>query len=109
MENKHTYREYKFPNGETIKCTVAFKFLLKLREQNKKIYKKLNDGILNGIGEDLMDSVSILYGAYICGCYAGENGGEESIMNESDFIEKIEDDIAGVFGACLDLISKKKN
>lgn len=109
MENKNTYREYKFPSGETIKCTVAFKFLLKLREQNKKIYKKVNDGILNGIGEDLFDSVSILYGAYICACYAGENGGESTIMNESEFIDKIEDDITGVFNACFDLINKKKN
>ena len=88
---------------------MAFKFLLKLREQNKKIYKKLNDSIMNGIGEDLFDSVSILYGAYICGCYAGENGGESAIMGESEFIEKIEDDVVGVFNACFDLINKKKN
>ena len=109
MENKHSYREYKFPNGETIKCTVAFKFLLKLREQNKRIYKKLNDGIVNGIGEDMLDSVLILYGAYICACYAGENGGADNIMSESDFVEKLDDDIVGVISVCLDLISKKKN
>lgn len=109
MENKHTYREFKFPNGETIKCTIAFKFLLKLREQNKRVYKKLNDAILNGIGEDMIEAVSILYGAYMCACYAGENGGEEAIMSESDFFEKVEDDVVGVLNACFDLISKKKN
>lgn len=109
MENKNTFREYKFPNGETIKCTVAFIYLLKLREQNKRIYKKLNDAIMNGIEKDMIEAVSILYGAYMCACYAGENNGEASIMTEADFFEKVEDDVAGVINACFDLITKKKN
>ena len=109
MENKNTFREYKFPNGETIKCTVAFIHLLKLREQNKRIYKKLNDGIMNGIGEDMIEAVSILYGAYLCACYAGENGGDAAnAMTEANFIEKVEDDVAGVLSVCFDLITKKK-
>lgn len=109
MGNKHTYTEYKLANGETIKCTVAFKYLLKLREQNKRIYKKLNDCIINGMGEDMAESALVLYGAYLCACYAGENGGAEKPITESDFVEMLDDDIVGVLTACLALISKKKN
>lgn len=108
MENKHTYTEYKFPDGETIKCTVAFKFLLKLREKNKKIYDKLNAGILMGVKE-MTEAAYVLYGAYLCGCYAGENGGEENIMSESDFLDRLEDDVLDVMLAGTALINKKKN
>lgn len=108
MENKHTYTEYKLANGETIKCTVAFIHLLKLREQNKSIYKKLNDGLLNGVSE-IAESVYILYGAYLCACYAGENGGAENAMSVSDFIAALDDDIMGVMEVCAGFISKKKN
>lgn len=108
MENKHTYREYKFPNGETIKLTVAFKFLLVLRERNEKIFERLNDGLLMGVKE-LTKAIYVMYGAYLCACYAGENGGEENIMTESEFIDKLDDDLLDVMVVCTDLINKKKN
>ena len=108
MDVKNTFKEYKFPNGETIKLTVAFYYLLKLRENNKKIYEKLNNGILNGVSE-MIDAAYVLYGAYLCACYAGENGGKESIMNESDFIAALEDDVMDVMIAGNSLLSKKKN
>lgn len=108
MDAKHTYVEYTFPNGNTIKCTVAFRFLLKLRENNKKIYQKLNDGLLMGVKE-LADAAYILYGAYLCACYAGENGGEENITPENEFIEALEDDLIEVMLKCTEFINKKKN
>lgn len=108
MENKFTFKEYKFPNGETIKCTVAFTFLLKLREKNEAIFERLNKGLLYGV-KDFVESVYVLYGAYICACYAGENGGEENIMPESEFIDKLDDDLTYVYALCLSLINKKKN
>lgn len=109
MESKHTYIEYKFPNGETIKCTVAFRFLLKLREQNKKVYEKLNNCLRDGIADDLAESVYALYGAYLCACYAGENGGTENIMKESEFIDAVDDDLLDVFNVCAQFLNKKKN
>ena len=108
MDVKNTFKEYKFPNGETIKLTVAFCYLLKLRENNKKIYEKLNNGILNGVSE-MIDAAYVLYGAYLCACYAGENGGKESIMTETDFIAALEDDVMDVMIAGNSLLSKKKN
>lgn len=108
MESKHTYKEYKFPNGETIKLTVAFKFLLVLRERNEKIFERLNDGLLMGVKE-LTKAIYVMYGAYLCACYAGENGGEENIMTESEFIDKLDDDLLDVMVVCTDLINKKKN
>ena len=65
MDNMHTYTEYTFPNGNTIKCTVAFRFLPKLREQNKRIYTKLNHALINGV-EELLETAYILYGSYLC-------------------------------------------
>ena len=108
MESKNTYKEYKFPNGETIKLTVAFCWLLKLREKNKRIYEKLNNGILNGVSE-MVDAAYVLYGAYLCACYAGENGGADNIMTESDFLAALEDDVMDVMIAGNSLLSKKKN
>lgn len=108
MESKHTFKEYKFPNGEAIKCTVAFRFLITLRERNEKIYERLNKGLLLGVKE-LTEAVYVLYGAYLCACYAGANGGEENIMPESEFIDKLDDDLLDVMILCNDLISKKKN
>lgn len=105
---KNTYTEYTFPNGQTIKCTVAFRFLLKLREKNKRIYQKMNDGLLMGVKE-LAESAYVLYGAYLCACYAGENGGEESIIPEGEFIGALEDDLVNVMIKCTEFINKKKN
>lgn len=108
MENKFTYKEYKFPNGETVKLTVAFFYLLKLRENNKRIYEKLNHGILHGVDE-MIDAAYVLYGAYLCACYAGENGGKDNIMSESDFITALDDDVMDVMIAGNALLNKKKN
>ncbi len=108
MENKHTYTEYTFPSGETIKCTVAFKYLPKLREQNKRIYTKLNHALINGV-EELLETAYILYGSYLCACYAGENGGAENTMNEADFVEALGDDLMTVLITCNSFLNKKKN
>lgn len=108
MENKHTYTEYKLENGETIKCTVAFAFLLKLRAQNKRIYDKLNHAMINGLNE-IVDAACVLYGAYLCACCAGENGGIENAMPEADFMDALGSDIMGVVDACTAMISQKKN
>lgn len=108
MENKLTFKEYKFPNGKTIKLTVAFFYILKLRENNKRIYERLNKAILNGVDE-MIEAAYVLYGAYLCACYAGENGGKDNIMNESDFIEALEDDIYDVMIVGNSLLDKKKN
>lgn len=108
MESKHTYKEYTFPNGDKIKLTVSFSYLLKLKENNKKIYEKLNQSILNGVGE-MIEAAYVLYGAYLCACYAGENGGVENIISETDFISALEDDVLDVMIAGNSLLSKKKN
>ena len=109
MENKFTFKEYKFPNGETIKCTVAFRFLVMLRDENKKIYERLNNGMMNGVANDIAEAAYVLYGAYLCACFAGENGGADNIMKESDFFDAIDDDIMDVLNICAELINKKKN
>lgn len=108
MDNMHTYTEYTFPNGNTIKCTVAFRFLPKLKEQNKRIYTKLNHALINGV-EELLDTAYILYGSYMCACYAGENGGAENIMSEADFMDALEDDMIAVMQTCNSFLNKKKN
>lgn len=108
MDNMHTYTEYTFPSGEKIKCTVAFKYLPKLREQNKRIYTKLNHALINGI-EELLETAYILYGAYLCACFAGENGGIENAMSEADFVEKLDDDLINVMISCNAFLNKKKN
>lgn len=108
MDNMHTYTEYTFPNGEKIKCTVAFRFLPKLREENKRIYTKLNHALINGV-EELLETAYILYGSYLCACYAGENGGAEKIMSEADFMEALDDDLISVMQTCNSFLNKKKN
>ena len=108
MDKMHTYTEYTFPGGETIKCTVAFRFLPKLREQNKRIYAKLNHALINGV-EELLETAYILYGAYLCACYAGENGGAENAMSEADFMDALDDDLLTVMQTCNSFLNKKKN
>ncbi len=105
---KNTFVTYRLADGQEIKCTVAFRYLLKLRENNKKIYQRLNDGLLNGIKE-IAESAYILYGAYLCACYAGENGGEESILGETEFFDRLGDDFIGVMLKCTEFIERKKN
>lgn len=107
-EYKLNYKEYKLESGETVKCGIAFILLMKLRTHNKRAYEKLNNVIVNGL-KDVTDAASVLYGAYLCACVAGENGGIENAMSEDDFIFDLGDDIAGVAELCGSLISKKKN
>lgn len=104
----NTFVEYKFPNGNTIKCTVAFKFLLRLRSEYKSVYEALNEGLLYGTKE-IFSAAMVLYGAYVCACYAGENGGTESIMTQTDFVDALEDDVMNVMVKCAELVSRKKN
>ena len=108
MDNMHTYTEYTFPGGNTIKCTVAFRFLPKLREQNKRIYTKLNHALIKGV-EELLETAYILYGAYLCACYAGENGGIDNAMSEADFMDALDDDLMTVMITCNSFLNKKKN
>ena len=95
MENKFTFKEYKFPDGRMVKCTVAFNFLIQLREANEKIYERVNKCLLLGVKE-LADAPFVLYGAYLCACYAGENGGVENIIPENEFIDALDDDLTNV-------------
>lgn len=108
MDKMHTYTEYTFPGGDTIKCTVAFKFLPQLREQNKRIYTKLNHALINGV-EELLETAYILYGSYLCACFAGENGGADNAMSEADFIEALGEDLMTVMITCNSFLNKKKN
>lgn len=108
MENKFTFKDYKLANGETIKCGVAFALLLKLRANNKRIYELVNNGLLYGV-KDMADTAYIMYGAYLCACYAGENGGIDAALKEDEFIAMLDDDILDVMIFCNGLLNKKKN
>ena len=108
MENKFTFKEYKFPNGETIKCTVCFAMLMKLRAKNKEIYDVVNNGLLYGVA-DMATSAELLYGAYLCACYAGENGGVDAALQKDEFIQNLDDDLVNVYALCVSLVNKKKN
>lgn len=102
---KHTFYDFELETGETVKLTLTYFFLLKLKNGHKDVYEKYNRIMTKG-PQDEFDNITLLYTAYLCGLLAEDKYDEA--MTEEEFIYSISPD-RGVIGDALSaLISPKK-
>lgn len=71
-------------NGEEINLTLNFAALYKLRAEKKDVYEKYNKVVITG-GEEIFDTVDILYTAYLCANIKDIS----ACMEYEEFIEKL--------------------
>ena len=97
----NTYEKIILRDGKEIQLTLNFARLLKVKNDNKNIYEKYNNAILNGT-KDVFDMVDIIYTAYLCA-----NIGEE-VLEYNRFIELIPESTTLIARKVQALTSSKK-
>lgn len=101
----NTTIDFEFADGDKVKLTLAFYALYQLKSRDKKLYDRYNQVMLAMSKEkyDELDTIVILYVAYIC---ALEKGAVP--MSEIDFIMKCGTDRKAVSAAVKELTNPKK-
>lgn len=105
MNTKYVYT---FEDGTTTEMTLAFYVLYMLKSKNRTLYDRHNK-IMARMGNrkndeyDEIDSVLILYTAYVCA-----HLNDESIMTEEEFLIKCGSDRKAV-GAAVKALLQPKN
>lgn len=102
---KNTYQELVLENGETVKLTLNFARLLKIKNEQPKIYDRFMKVLQNKDFDIVFDSLTVLYTGYLCA-----NMNDESILSEDEFMELVPFDleVINVVAGKLIQSSKKK-
>lgn len=102
---KNTYQELLLENGETVRLTLNFARLLKIKNEQVKIYDRFMKVLQNKDFDIVFDSLTVLYTGYLCA-----NMGDESILSEDEFMELVPFDleVINVIAGNLIQSSKKK-
>lgn len=101
----NTTIDFEFCDGTSAKMTLTFYALYQLKGKNTVLYNKYNR-CLNSVQKDTadeLDTITILYTAYVCA-----NLGEENLLTEEEFIMKCGSDRVAVTNAARALTQPKK-
>jgi hypothetical protein len=100
----NTTYDFKLSDGTTVKMTLTFYALLQLKSRDKALYSRYNTSMsLIGSGKsDELDTITLLYVAYICA-----NHKDENLMTEEEFIIKCGSDRVAVSEAVKALVNPK--
>lgn len=96
---------FEFEDGTTAEMTLTFYALFQLKSRDKSLYDRYNralNAVSSGKGDEL-DSLTMLYVAYVCANFKGEN-----LMTEEEFIIKCGCDRVAV-GAAAKALTTAKN
>lgn len=102
---KNTYIDIELETGETVKATLAYIHLLHLRNHNKEAYDRYNKIMTKGV-QDELDSIYILYVAYLCALVAKDNFDEA--MTEEEFLSVMSPDREYAGELFTQLVNPKK-
>ena len=108
MANKmlNTTYDFELESGEVVKLTLSFYALYQLRSKNKALHDRYNKIMTNNAKNgtvDELDTITILYVAYVCA-----NMANEELMNEEEFMIQCGSDRVAVNKAIEHLIMPKK-
>ena len=85
MDAKNTFVEIVLADGEKVKATLTYYYLLKLKARDKDTFSRYNKVVMKG-AEDEFDNIAVLYAAYMCAQIA--DGTEEDAMGEEEFVSR---------------------
>ena len=100
---RNTYQELELIDGQTIKMTLNFARLLKIKNDQPQIYDRFMKVLSNKEFDIISDSLTVLYVGYLCASI-----GNESILSEDDFTELIPFDLELINTKAGQLIQGKK-
>lgn len=100
---KNTYQEFELENGETVKLTLNFARLLKIKNEQPKLYERFMKVLQNRDFDIVFDSLTVLYTGYVCA-----NMDNESALSEDEFMELVPFDLEVINVAAGQLIQSKK-
>ena len=100
---KNTYQELTLENGETVKLTLNFAKLLKIKNDQPKTYDRFMKVLQNKDFDIMFDSLTVLYTGYLCA-----NVNNESILSEDEFMELVPFDLETINVVAGQLIQSKK-
>lgn len=100
---KNTYQELELIDGQTIKMTLNFARLLKVKNDQPQIYDRFMKVLQNKDFDIISDSLAVLYVGYLCA-----NVSNESVMTEDEFVELMPFDLELINVKAGQLIQGKK-
>lgn len=103
MNNKNTYQELELENGEVVKLTLNFARLLKVKNDQPKLYERFMKVLQNKEFDIVFDSLTVLYTGYVCA-----NTNNESVLSEEEFTELVPFDLEVINVIAGKLIQSKK-
>ena len=86
---KNTYQEFELANGEKVKLTMNFARLLKVKNDNPKLYDDLMRILQYKEFDPVFDSIRVLYIGYLC----AQLGSGKEVYTEEEFIELVPFDL----------------
>lgn len=108
MDNRklNTTYDFELADGTVVELTLAFYKLYQLRSKHKGLYERYNKIMTNnskGGAVDELDTIAVLYAAYVCA-----NMNNENMMSEEEFMILCGSDRVGVNKAVEHLLTPKK-
>lgn len=100
----NTTIDFELCDGSTVKMSLSFISIYRLKSRDKSLYDRYN-ATMNSISKgnyDELDTITILYVAYMCANYDSEN-----LLTEEEFIMQCGSDRAAVGKAVKALTSPK--
>lgn len=104
MQLKPAHTEIEFQTGQKAALALNFPAMYALRAKNKEQYAKLNSVLIHGT-KDILDSCTILYGAYLC---ANLDTPKAELLSELEFMQLLPEDVGGLSQMAAELITPKK-
>ena len=104
----NTTYDFELADGNKVELTLAFYKLYQLRSKRKALYERYNKIMSNnakGGGSDELDTITVLYVAYIC---ANMHKELDDLLSEEDFMMLCGSDRIAVNTALEHLITPKK-
>lgn len=106
MTKLNTVYELESIEGDKIKLTLTYRYLLQLKRKHPEDYREYNRIMTKG-ADDEFDNIQILYTAYLCEKIA-EDGDTGNAMPFDDFIDILPFDRVEIAKAVGMLIAPKK-
>lgn len=102
----NTVYELEGIDGETIRLTLAYRYLYQLRAKHRDQYDDYNTIMMKG-AKDYFDNITILYTAYLCELIA-EKGDTDGCWGFDEFMDHLPVDNMEVMRAVGMLVAPKK-
>lgn len=98
--------EIEMADGTTVKLTVTWGLLARLRAEDKKLYKRFSGLVMGGMKDDIAAALDIIYCGYVC-AYLDERDSLDGALTQDEFTACAPPDIFDCLKTANELINPK--